>query len=159
MLVGYILYLFMSIIYIFVRRSQSKSYLFIAYIKPFYVILNLICRTRCIRIFIYGFRMYMRYVSIVATKAFTWLYIAMNPAVRKFFTDVLFHSAYNKLMLHPKMGKQRNHGSTVIHRWPPPVTHRATRAHFTITLTMTSRILVITIPYTAIDTSIRCPLI
>jgi len=57
-----------------------------------------------------------RCMSTVAARAFTRLYIAMNPAVRKFFTNVLFHSAYNKLMLHPKMGKQQNHGRAVIHR-------------------------------------------
>lgn len=100
-------------------ETQSKSYLFIAYIILFYVILNLICRTRhipsstdFIRKRVYAWCAW----STIAAKAFTRLYIAMT--VRKFFTDVLFHSAYNKLMLHPKMGKQRNHRRAVIYRWP-----------------------------------------
>jgi len=62
-------------------------------------------------------RLYARVISSVAAKAFTRLYTAVNSAAEKFFTNVLFHSAYNKLTLHPKMGKQRNHNRIVIHTW------------------------------------------
>lgn len=49
------------------------------------------------------------------------------------FSPTLFHSAYNKLMLHPKMGKQRNHGRAVIHRWPPQCTDASSNAFYNYT--------------------------
>jgi len=71
-------------------------------------------------------RLYAHVISSVATKAFTQLYAAANSAAEKFFSNVLFHSAYNKLTMHPKIGKQRNHNRTVIHTWtsllPPLMT-------------------------------------
>lgn len=75
---------------------------------------------------------------------------------QKFFTDVLFHSAYNKLMLFPsENGKARqNHGRAVIHRCSPNAMSSAfyNYTHDDLALSLL-------FPYrVAIDTSTRHPL-
>lgn len=68
------------------------------------------------------------YIHCSGAKAFARLCIAMNPAVRKFFTPTFY---FTRRIINWRCsrkggrggGNTRNHGHVVIHRWPSP-THR-----------------------------------